>query len=282
METSKISPNVNNLSMPRGALSFAPVNDSGVMTGEIDLGNVTSLELTNAIKYKDHMTSHDSVVVLDAKKPSEQQWTLKFAPEERSAENMALFFLGDPDKQKGAAADALTQTSGHITTQSMKAYLDRWLDLGKKYIKPGSIIVSGAVSFSCTLTSSGEDTNCRVDYENGLLMIKSIIGRTTDAQTVNVAFKFGTFALRRFPSRIRPMVGFLRYRGLSEQGPRHAIECWKVQITPDSALAAIKTQDYAGLGFSGDVYIDDDTNGHRATDPFFRVTELSVATAYPS
>ena len=282
METSKISPNVNNLAMPRGALSFAPVNDSGVMTGEIDLGNVASLELTNAIKYKDHMTSHDSVVVLDAKKPSEQQWTLKFTPEERSAENMALFFLGDPDKQKGSSPDVLSQNTGHIVTQSMKAYLDRWIDLGKKYIKPGSIVVSGSITFSCTLTESGEDLNCRVDYESGLLMIKTIQGRTTDAQTVNIEFKFGAVALRRFPTRIRPMIGFLRYRGLSEQGPRHAIECWKVQITPDAALAAIKTQDYAGLGFSGDVYIDDDTNSHRATDPFFRVTELNVATSYPS
>ena len=268
--------------MPRGALSFAPVNDAGNMTGEIDLGNVAALDLTNAIKYKDHMTSHDSVVVLDAKKPSEQQWTLKFTPEERSAENMALFFLGDPDKQKGTTPDQETQGTAHITGKAMVAYLDRWLDLGKKYIKPGSITVAGSISFSCALTASGEDSNCRVDYESGLLMIKTIQGRTTDAQNITVDFKCGAATLRRFPSRIRPMVGFLRYRGLSEQGPRHSIECWKVQITPDAALAGIKTQDYAGLGFSGDVYIDDDTNSHRATDPFFRVTELDSATSYPS
>ena len=279
METSKISPNVSNLSMPRGALSFAAVNDNGVMTGEIDLGNVTGFDLTNAIAYKEHLTSHDSVVILDAKKASEQKWTVKFTPEERSAENMALFFLGDPDGK-----DKLTQTQGTATGQNAKTYLNRWIDLGKKYIKPVSITVtqtSPSKSFTCALTVSGEDTNCRVDYENGMIMIKTASG-FVDGGTITVDFKYGAASLNRFPTRIRPMVGFLRYRGLSENGPRHSIECWKVQITPDAAINMVKPQDYAGLGFSGDVYIDDDTNTHRATDPFFKVTELDVATSYPS
>ena len=60
MEPSKISPNTGNLSMPRGMLSFAPINDSGDMTGEIDLGNCSSFDLTNAIAYKEHSTAHDS------------------------------------------------------------------------------------------------------------------------------------------------------------------------------------------------------------------------------
>ena len=70
MEPSKISPNVINLAMPRGALSFAAFDDDGVNTGEIDLGNVASFDLTNAIGYKPHMTSHESVVVLDAVIPA--------------------------------------------------------------------------------------------------------------------------------------------------------------------------------------------------------------------
>ena len=279
MEPSKISPNVINLAMPRGALSFAAFDDDGVNTGEIDLGNVASFDLTNAIGYKPHMTSHESVVVLDAKKPSEQQWTLKFTPEERSAENMALFFLSDPDKQKGSSPDQETQTAGSGTT-APNVYLDRWIDLGYKYINPGSIHV-GALTI--TLTQSGEDADCRVDYESGLVMIKT--GNSVnlpDATPATITFTYRTVTLKKFVTRIRPMVGFLRYRGLSEQGPRHSIECWKVQITPDAALGLIKPQDYAGLSFSGDVYIDDDTNSHRATDPFFKVVELNISSAYPS
>jgi hypothetical protein len=287
METSKLSPNVNNLAMPRGALSFAPFDDSGNSTGEIDLGNVASLELTNAIKYKDHMTSHDSVVVLDAKKPSEQQFTIKFTPEERSAENMALFLLGDPDANKTGGT---YQAPGFVDRQAItKTYLDRWLDLGKKYIKPGSIKIyknnTGTVILLRDLVDINGNPSYRIDYENGLIMFLStdVAVSFTDGMSGNtISFHWGKATLKGFKTRIRPMVGFLRYRGLSEQGPRHSIECWKVQITPDAALGFIKPQDYAGLGFSGDVFIDDDTNSHRATDPFFKVTELSSATAYPS
>jgi hypothetical protein len=82
--------------------------------------------------------------------------------------------------------------------------------------------------------------------------------------------------------RTQPIIGFMRYRGFSEVGPRHLIEMWKVQIAPDSALSFIKPQDYAGLSFTGDVYKDDDTGTHLAINPFFRITELSAASSYPS
>lgn len=276
-ETSKISPNVMNLAMPRGSLSFAPINDSGVMTGEVDLGNVTGFELTNALEYKEHMTSHDSVVVLDAKKISAAKWTVKFTPDELSAENMALFFLGDPDKQKGASADVIEQ-SGTSSTLATKTYLDRWIDLGKKYIKPGSVAI-GAVDLADCIVG----TDYRIDNESGLLMVLSTNTHSwTDGGSVSITFKYGTCSLRKFVHRIRPLQGFLRYRGISEVGPRHMVECWKVQMVPDAALGLIKPQDYANLSFTGDLFIDDDTGTHKATDPFFRVAELDAATSYPS
>jgi hypothetical protein len=282
METSKISPNVMNLAYPRGRVSFAPFDDNGVNTGEIDLGNVTSFDLTNAVEYKEHMTSHDSVVVLDAKKPSSAKWSVKFAPDELSAENMALFFLADPDKCKGTSPDLISQTKSS-TTLSGYVRLDRWVDLGKKYIKPGSIVATPQTGSPVSITElvSGSYTNYAVDYENGLVMLKTA-GGLTDGNTCSFAFKYGTVSLKKFVHRIRPMVGFLRYRGLSEQGPRHSVECWKVQIHPDSPMTFIKPSDYAVLGFTGDLFIDDDTNAHRASDPFFKVAELDTASSYPS
>jgi hypothetical protein len=284
METSKISPNVSNLAMPRGRVSFAPLNSSGAMTGEVDLGNCLTFDLTNKIGYKDHKTSHDTVVVLDAKKPTEQLWDLKIKMDELSAEAVALFFLQSPDAMKGTSPSVQSQTGATVSNQAATCYLDRWIDLGKKFIKTGSITVnqtSPSLSFSCALTVSGEDTNCRVDYENGLIMIKTASG-FTDASACTISFKYGTMSLKMFVPTTQPMIGFLRYRGLSANGPRYSIECWKVQITPDAALPLIKPEDYVDLGFSGDVYIDDDTNAHQAVNPFFRVTELGAATAYPS
>lgn len=280
-ETSKLSPNVKNLAMPRGSLSFAAFDDDGVSTGEVDLGNVTGLDLTNALEYKEHLTSHDSVVVLDAKKISAAKWTVKFTPDELSAENMALFFLGDPDKQKGASPDREDQTGASVSAQAATIFLDRWIDLGKKYLKADSVTINngGAIALSsCTV-----GTDYRIDNENGLLMILSTNTKSwTDDLDVTVDFKYGSCSLKKFIHRIRPLQGFLRYRGISEVGPRHEIKCWKVQIVPDAPLGVIKPQDYANLSFSGDLFIDDDTNTHRATDPFFSVTELDAATSYPS
>lgn len=282
METSKTSSNVINLAMPRGMISFAPVNDDGNMTGEIDLGNCTALELTNALEYKEHLTSHDDVVVLDAKKISAAKWTLKITPEEFSAENMALFFLADPDKQKGTTPDRLEQT-GPVggTSISPTFYADRWMDFGFKYIKPGTIVITeGQITLEITELTSGNYEKYRVDYENGMVMVKGNQG-FVEGETVEVTFLYGSCSLKKFTPRIRPLIGYLRYRGLSEVGPRHAVEVWKVQIHPDAALALIKPQDYASLSFAGDVFIDDETNSHRATDPFFKVYELDAATSYP-
>jgi hypothetical protein len=195
---------------------------------------------------------------------------------------MALFFLADPDKQGGATPDRTTQIAGTASPANFPFKLDRWVSLGKKMIKPGSINFNGTVTYTIPLLQSGSDADVAVDYESGLVMIKSTNTQGIVADSILAAdFIYGSCSLKKFVHRIRPMTGFLRYRGTSEQGPRHEVQCWKVQIVPDSAMNFIKPSDYATLGFSGDVYIDDDTNTHRYTDPFFGVEELDATTEYP-
>jgi len=282
METSKISPNVMNLAMPRGRLSFAPFADDGSKGEEIDLGNVTTMELTNGMEYKEHYTSHDDIVTLDAKKIATAKWTLKFTPDELSAENMALFLLGDVDENRPTGA--YTQ-AGEFDKECNVASVvcDRWIDLGAKYVKPGTacVVIGGEASATLNATTSGtypkndSDGGYRIDFENGLIMILSDNDFSiTDGDALTFTFTSGTVALKKLTNRIRPLQGYLRYRGVSEVGPRHLVEIWKVQIMPDAALGLIKPQDYANLSFTGDVFIDDDTGSHRSTDPFFRYVEL--------
>ena len=274
-EVSKVSPNVNNYAMPRGRLSFAPMADDGTMKGEIDLGNVVAFDLTNSITWKEHETSQEGVVILDAKKPAAQKWSVKFTPEERSKENMALFFLGDPNLQKGSTPDVFAQTGENVLAQGGTVYLNRWIDLGFKYIKPGSWFVDdqNVDDFTCGTV--------RTDYENGLIMF--LEGSKEDKASVVFSFKYGTCSLPKITTRTKAMVGFLRYRGVSEVGPRHEIKCWKVQITPDAAMNFIKPQDYAGLSFSGDLYKNSGTcSSIENANPFFQIVELGEATSYPS
>ena len=277
-ETSQVSPNTKNITMPRGRLSFALFASDETTKGEIDLGNVTGLDITNAVSWKEHETSQEGTVILDAKKAASQKYTVKFTPEERSLENMKLFFLGDTDRTRGSAKDLLSQTGATVASQALTIYLDRWLDLGKKYLKTGTIVIA-AGSVNVENMAAG---TFAVDLENGLIMIKSNNAASlTDAQSTTVAFKYGTCSLPMIVPRTTPIIGSMRYRGLSEVGPRHLVEFWKVQISPDAALALIKAQDYAGLSFTGDVYKDDASGAHSA-NPFFRITEISVASSYPS
>lgn len=269
MEPSVVSPDIKNYSMPRGRISFAQMADDGTMAGEVDLGNVTSFDLTNAATWKEHESSGDAVPVLDCKKPANQQYKVKFTPEERSTSAMALFFLADGESSK--------QQVGSISGSVSKVcYLDRWIDLGYWWVESGSVVVNGD-NLSTFLT-----TDFSVDYENGLLMIKTGNSKSiADLAALTITFTYADYTVPMFVPRTTPVVGFLRYRGTSEVGPRHSIKCWKVQIAPDNALEFIKAQDYSGLSFQGDVYEDDDTGSHSA-NPNFEITELSDETVvYP-
>lgn len=281
-----LSPNTNNLSMPRGRLSFAPINASGVMTGEVDLGNVESFDLNPKFNYKDHFTSRGPQNCLDASHIAQIEMEVKFTPQERSRENMAMFFLGNPDSQKSAGGGSVSQV-GAVHTVSVDVHFDRWVDLGYLYI---NAIVEGSFSINLgntvSLSSYTAGSDYRIDLETGRLMIIST-GRIvndlslTDGDAVACTFKCGTAVSPRFTQALTPIIGFLRYVGMSAVGPRHHVKLWKVQIYPDSAMSLIKPGDYAGLSFSGKVFIDDDAGNH-PTLPFGDITELVTATAFPS
>lgn len=268
-EVSRISPNVNNLAFTRGRVSFAPFDSDGTNLGEIDLGNCLSFDMTNAIETKEHRTSHDSLVVLDTKKPSAQLWTAKVTPEELSKENMILFFLGDAEQMKSGGTGWLTQTAGQAAAESVTAYLDRWVPLTYRMVVAGSI--SGTIEGS-TFAADLAAGKIRVDYENGMVMFLSGYN-AVEATAYTLAYNYAGGSLPKFVPRTTALTGFLRYRGLSEVGPRHEVKCWKVQLLPDAALSLIKPQDYAGLSFSFDLFLDDDTGAH-PNDPFFQCVEL--------
>jgi len=282
--SSVLAPNSGkNLAMPRGRISFAKFDSSGNTFGEVDLGNCLALDITPKYTYKDHLTSRGPFNVLDASLISQMEVDLKFTPEERSRENMALFFLGDPDTQKAAGAGKVYQGAGVVTGAALVPYLDRWIDLGKRYIKAGTIVVSHSASPVLDDTVGFAVADARVDYENGLLMIKSTNTKSiTEAEAaVTVTFHYGKATMPLFTQGTDPVIGFMRYAGLSAVGPRHSVKLWKVQINPDSAIKMIDPGNIAGLSFSGKVYIDDDTLSH-STLPFGEVLELQDSILYPS
>ena len=287
MGTSLLSPNTRNYAMPRGRISFAKFNSSGATTGEVDIGNCVAFDLTPKYTYKDHLTSRGPFNVLDASFIAQMEYDLKFTPEERSRENMALFFLDDPDNQKSGGTGNYAQSAVHTTNQSFVPYFDRWVDVGKRLLKTGTVSLTRG-SDTKLLSTLVAGTDYRVDYENGLLMILSSTALVSDwpgfvdgDSSTKVNFSCGDATLPKFVQGVEPIIGFLRYMGYSDVGPRHSIKLWKVQINPDSAIKMLDPANYAGLSFTGKVYIDDDTGAH-STTPFGEFLELEPATSYPS
>lgn len=285
---SRVAPNVQNQSFPRGRLSFAAFDANGASKGEIDLGNCPGLTVAYSPEYKEHMTSCDSLVYMDNKPIASLKCELKFSAEERSKENMALALLADPEKQKGTSPDRVTQTGAEVIAQAAVIYLDRWIQLMDsagtspvRYISPDSIIITPDGGSPITLSEMTAGT-FRVDYETGRFMILSNNDEgITDDMDVTVDFAYGTCSLPSFKPGTSPIIGFLRYVGLSEVGPRHHLRFWKVQLRCDSPIDFIKPTEIGALSFTGDVFIDDDTGSH-STDPFFACEELTGATSYPS
>jgi hypothetical protein len=276
-----VAPNSLNLSMPRGRVLFAPFDAEGVEHGEIDLGEVSSLEFTVGLGFKEMLTSHDSTVHLFEKAITDVKPTLKFTPQEQSLENMALALYADPDKVRGTSASLFSQTKGSEAGATVAIYLDRWIYLGKKAIKSGTIVVDQ--SHRIHQLSDFTAGTYRVDYENGLLMIKSNNTLGYIEGDADFSYDYGTIDLPTFPFRSTPIRGKLRYIGLSEVGPRHEVIFYKVQIAPDAAIALLKPQDFAGYSFTGDVFRDDDSGEHNE-DPYRRVVRLPEASdiEYPS
>lgn len=266
-EQSLISADVKNISMPRGKVSFLPFDDDGLPVGaEIDVGNCTSLDISNSPAYKEHTTSQNSLVTLDTKKIVDNKYTFKLVPEERSLFNMVSYFLGNANQ----TIESYSQAKGTLSSTPIRIYLDRWIDLGKKCIKAGSISSPSGIE---------SDTGCRVDYENGLVMVKSTNGLgIADGDLKNFIFKYGTIDLSKIVFGTKPLKGFLRYRGTSPVGPRHSVEMWMVQITPDAAISMIKAGEYAGLSIAGDIFKDDQSEAH-ADNPYLRTIELQQSTA---
>jgi hypothetical protein len=270
--------------MPRGRISFGWFGPSGNHAGECDLGNCLAFDLTPKFQFKDHLTSRGPFNVLDAAYISQMEYEVKITPEERSRENMALFFLGDPDGQKSTNGLAvITQAGVTHPDVSYTPRLDRWVDLGYRMIKSGSISITATGAVTTAIDDTTASDNYRVDLETGRLMIRSGNDLSiTDAQSgVTVTFKCGAVVTPKFTQGTEPVTGFLRYIGMSAVGPRHQVKLWKVQLNPDSAIKMLDPANYAGLSFTGKVYIDDD-NGLHPDFPFGEITEIVAATAYPS
>lgn len=88
------SPNVGNLQVGKGIVSFLKTGDSEYR----DLGNVTSLVITPDMDTLEHFSSREGVKKKDLVIILEKKGTVKLVMEEFTAQNLAIMLLGDFDE----------------------------------------------------------------------------------------------------------------------------------------------------------------------------------------
>ena len=108
------SPNVGNLQVGKGIVSFKKTGDSTFR----DLGNVTSLVITPDMDTLEHFSSREGVKKKDLVVILEKKGTVKVTMEEFTAQNLAIMLLGDFDEAAigGPEVDifSTTQVTGEL------------------------------------------------------------------------------------------------------------------------------------------------------------------------
>lgn len=110
MPTLPASPNVQNYHIGKGIVSFKETGGSTF----VDLGNAPSFIYTPKVTKKEHFTSREGVKTKDFTAITEIGATIKVTLDEITAENLAMFALGD---LTGGTITGLTKAEFNGTLQ---------------------------------------------------------------------------------------------------------------------------------------------------------------------
>ena len=252
-----LAPSPNNLLLGHGVLYFDQFDSSGVKTGELDLGNCTAFSITPSVETKEKRSSRTAQSGLLQRAVVSQNYSLKITGDEFSAENLALTLLGSVSTVSQTTS---TITGETITTSSVQG---RWYPVSKRML---STVVVKVSSSAKTL-----GTDYKIDATLGRIYIVPG-GGIVDGSTVTVDASAAVISAKpKVIAGTTPnLVGYLRYVADPVTGPKHHVQCWRVNLTPSGELGFI-TDDYGNWELTGEI-LDDSTN--HPTEPYFTIEEL--------
>lgn len=234
---STLAPSPLNLYIGRGKL-YLDIFVAGTLTrtGELDLGNVTSLEITTKDEIKEKYESMDHSSLLYGRAPTRRTTEVKIVGDEYSLENLALVTMGD--------TSTITQTGATVTAETITtaAIQGRWYPVLKRKISAVTVKVASSAQVL------GTDYN--LDAETGRIYIIPG-GGIAAASTVTVDYTYATVTLKtvRIANQAK-LDGYLRFIGDPVSGPTYEAEIWHINFAPDGALGFI-ADDFGNWTLSG-------------------------------
>lgn len=255
---SQLAPNPTNLYIGRGKL-YLDIFLAGTTTrtGELDLGNVTTLELSTKDEIKEKYESMDHSSLLYGRAPTRRTTEIKVVGDEYSLENLANVTMGDQSLivQTGASVTAET-----ITTAALQ---------GRYY--PTAFRKISAVVVKVASATKTLGTDYTIDAETGRIYIVPG-GGIAAAATVIVDYTYATVSLKTVRAANQAKLdGYLRYVGDPVTGPTYEVEVWHINFSPDGSLGFI-ADDFGNWTLSGMCIAD--LAGH-PNEPYYRIINRS-------
>lgn len=263
MPAKAVSPNGNNVMLGRGQVfgdRLTVVNGVSTKTGEFDLGNCTTCEVTPKAETKEKYESMDANSSLYARAVTRQTHTLKITGDEYSLFNLANAIMGNLGSIAVTGA-TISGSPGETITTNPKG--GAWYSL--KFRSVSAVTVKlGATTLVLT-------TDYLLDPVRGRIYI--VPGGAGDAVgTLTAGYTYATYSFNTVVGGNQSSVDmYIRFIGAPVKGPVFEGDFWHVQFTPSGSLGLIQ-DDFGNWTIEG-MIIQDNTISPDAS--LYRLIQIS-------
>ena len=272
------SPSTDNFTLGKGIVYFNRKNmDTGLYTGERDLGNAPAFSYNVALEKLEHFSSRSGIKSKDKEIISQVSPSIAFTLDEVTKENLSLLTLAD--------IATVVQAGATITAEEVYAYPGTRIALSQRAISAVTVTDedTGAITYV-----AGPASNPLANYYIDASLSDDKIGRIlihedqsgcvaaiAAGDLLSVAYTSGAVTYTKIKAFAQNQVeGFLRFVSDNPAGQNQELQIWRVSLAPAGDTAMIG-EDWSTLGFTGEL-LKDETN--HPDSPYFDIITAQAVT----
>lgn len=243
-------PRNKNYTLGAGKLYFDRFDADGNKTGELYIGNTTSLTGSFDETREEHYSSDEKERAKDASVVTQSDQSVGFTTDDIQPENLALLWKGTSELLAVAAVTS--------TVEDFTVVRGRWYQLGESLATP-----TGARAVTITAVTDDAGTpvaipggaggvNYDVDLELGRIFIKEDATDIVDGDVIKVTYTAEAHSREVIISKGETITGALRYISDNTAG-KNRDDYWPyVDLSPDGDYE-FKADSWTEMSFTGEV-----------------------------
>ena len=244
-------PRNKNYTLGAGKLFFDRMDDDGNLTGELYIGNTTSLTGSFDESREEHYSSDEKERAKDASVVTQSDQSVGFTTDDIQPENLALLWKGTAEILAVGAVSSGVEDVGPVLR-------GRWYQLGVDPTTP-----TGARAITVTAVTDDEGSpvaipggddgvNYKVDSELGRIFIKEDATDIADGDIIKVTFSAAAHSREVILAKGETIKGALRYIADNTAG-KNRDDYWPlVDLSPDGDYE-FKGDSWNEMSFTGEV-----------------------------